>query len=87
MRGGGAARACAREVAVAVAASRPREEDDRRGSWLGRQRRRPSGGWRRWPNGRGKGSGPAVVEGEAGRGWAESRAGAECKKKIFLNFN
>jgi hypothetical protein len=36
MRGGGAARACAREVAVAVAASRPREEDDRRGSWLGR---------------------------------------------------
>jgi hypothetical protein len=35
MREGGAARACAREAAVAVVASRPREEDDRRGSWLG----------------------------------------------------
>jgi hypothetical protein len=27
------------------------------------------------------------VEGEAGRGWAESRAGLEFKKKFFLNFN
>jgi hypothetical protein len=33
------------------------------------------------------GSGPAGVEGEAGRGGAESRAGAEFKKKFFLNFN
>jgi hypothetical protein len=29
---------------------------------------RRSGGWQRQPNGRGKGSGPAGVEGEAGRG-------------------
>jgi hypothetical protein len=49
--------------------------------WAG-QRPRPSGGWR-WPNGRGKGSGPAGVEGEAGHGWAESGAGAEFKKNSF----
>jgi hypothetical protein len=29
----------------------------------------------------------AGVEGEAGRGWAESAAGLEFKKKFFSNFN
>jgi hypothetical protein len=33
--------------------------------------------------GRGKGSGLAGVEGEAGRGWAESGAGLEFKKIFF----
>jgi hypothetical protein len=55
-----------------------------RAGWGG-QRLRPSGGW--WPNGWGKGSGSARVEGEAGRGWAESGAGTEFKKKFFSNFN
>jgi hypothetical protein len=44
-----------------------------------------------WPIGqglgRGKGSGPAEVDGEASRGWAESGAWPEFKKKFFLNFN
>jgi hypothetical protein len=54
--------------------------------WAG-QRPRPSGGWRWQPNGRGKGSGPAEVEGEVGRSRAESGAGPDFKKKLFLNFN
>jgi hypothetical protein len=37
--------------------------------------------------GRGKGSGPGRVEGEAGGGWAESGVGPEFKKKLFSNFN
>jgi hypothetical protein len=89
-------RAHAREAAMA-AAVRTGEEDDQAGptcqreragraGWAG-QRLRPSGGWRRWPNGRGKESGPIRVEGEAGRGWAESGAGPEFKKKFFSNFN
>jgi hypothetical protein len=45
------------------------------------QRPRPRGGWRWRPNGRGKGSGTVGVEGEAGRGWAESIARIEFKKK------
>jgi hypothetical protein len=67
---------------------RPGEEDDRAGwaGWAG-QRLRPSGEWQWRPNGRGNGSGPAGVEGEAGHGWAESGAGPEFKKKFFSNFN
>jgi hypothetical protein len=72
------------------------EEDNRAGSmcqrewagwagWAG-QRPRSSGEWRRWPNGRGKGSGPAGVEGEVGRGCVQSEAGPEFKKKFFSNF-
>jgi hypothetical protein len=92
-----AACVCAHEAVVAALAIWPREEDDRAGlacqqeragraGWAD-QRLRPSGGWWRWPNGRGKGSGPAGLEGEAGRGWAECGAGAEFKKKFFSNFN
>jgi hypothetical protein len=76
-----------------MVAVRPGEEDDRvkpscrrkragQAGWAG-QRPRPSGGWRWWPNGRGKVSGPARVEGEAGRSWAESGAGPEFKKNSF----
>jgi hypothetical protein len=50
------------------------------------QRPRPRGGWRRRPNGRGKGSGTVGVEGEVGRGWAESIARPEFKKKIPFEF-
>jgi hypothetical protein len=52
--------------------------------WVG-QWPRPGGRWWRRPNGRGKGSGPAGVEGEAGRGWAEY-VRPEFKKKFLSNF-
>jgi hypothetical protein len=79
-----AARVRAFEAAVAAPAVWPGEEDDQAGraSWAG-QRARSSGGWWQRPNGRAKGSGPARVEGEAGRGWAESRARPEFKKIFF----
>jgi hypothetical protein len=74
----------AHEAAVATPASRPGEEDDRAGraGWAG-QRLNPSGGWWQRPKRRGKESGPAGVEGEAGRGWAEFGAGQEFKKNSF----
>jgi hypothetical protein len=86
----------AREAAVVAAAARPGEEDNRWGSRVGERGR---GGWlgrskaeaQRWvaarPNGRGKGSGQAKVEGEAGRGWAKSIAGTEFEKNFLSNFN
>jgi hypothetical protein len=80
----------------AVSTIQPREEDDRaepacrreRAGWAGwtRQRLRPSGRWRQWPNGRRKGSGLAEVQGEAGRGWANSETGPEFKKEILFEF-
>jgi hypothetical protein len=96
-RKGSAGRRRTHEAAVVAAVVRPGKEDDQAGPACQReragragwndQRPRPSHGWWRQPNGRGKGSGPARVEGEAGRGWAESGAGPEFKKKLFLNFN
>jgi hypothetical protein len=56
-------------------------------------------GWLGWPKAEaqwrvvavakweGKWSGPAGVEGEASRGWAESGAGPKFKEKFFSNFN
>jgi hypothetical protein len=89
------ARAC--EAAVAASVVRPVEEDDRAGptcrreragraGWAG-QRPRSSGGWQQRPNGRGKGSGLAGVDGEAGCGWAVSGARPKFKKKFLSNFN
>jgi hypothetical protein len=79
----------AREAMVAVTAARHGEEDDRRGLRVGERGR---GGWlgrpkaKGGPNGRGKGSGPAGVEGEVDHGWVESVA-PKFKKKFLLNFN
>jgi hypothetical protein len=73
-----------REPAAQVGVGRRSEEG--RGRPVG-----PGGVSLGWPAGqgpgRGKGSGPTRVEGEVGRGWAESGAGPEFKKKFFLNFN
>jgi hypothetical protein len=87
-------RAHAHEAVVVVSVVRPGEEDDRARPACRRERAGPagqrlrrSGGWRWQPNGRGKASGPAEVEGEAGRGWAEFGAGPKFKKKFFSNFN
>jgi hypothetical protein len=58
------------------------------------QRLRPRGEWWRWPNGRGRGSGLAGVEGEAGRGWAEfqlilefDRTLKNCTRRFMRNFD
>jgi hypothetical protein len=80
----------AHEAAVMAPAGRPGEEEDRarRAGWAG-QRPRPTGGWRWWPKRREKESGPIEVEGEVGRGLAESGAGPEFKRisfRISTNF-
>jgi hypothetical protein len=69
---------------VAAPAGRLGEEDDRAGraGWAG-QRLRPSGSLAAVAQKKGKESGPAGVEGEAGRGWAKSRVGREFKKNSF----
>jgi hypothetical protein len=95
--GAGRWRAHAHEVVVVASAIWVGEEDVRVGPACRReragraggagQRPRPSGGRRRQPNGKVKGSGPVGVEGEAGRDWAEFGAGRELKKKFFSNFN
>jgi hypothetical protein len=76
--------ACACEASVAAPAGQPGEEDDRAGraGWAG-QRPRPSGGLAAVAQKKGKESGPAGVEGEAGCGWAESGVGPEFKRNCF----
>jgi hypothetical protein len=73
-----------RGVAVVAPASRPGEEDDRAGraGWAG-QRPRPRGVLAAVAQKEGKESGPAGVEAEAGRGWAESGVGPEFKRNSF----
>jgi hypothetical protein len=62
-----------------------REEDEGGAGWLAG----PTKGrglvvvWRRWPKKEGRESGPAGVEGVAGRGWAESGAEPEFKRNSF----
>jgi hypothetical protein len=53
-----------------------------RAGWAG-QRLRPSGGLAVVAQKEGRRSGSAGVEGEVRRGWAESRAGPEFKRKSF----
>jgi hypothetical protein len=74
----------AREAVVAAPAGRPEEEDDRAGraGWTG-QRPRSSGSLAVVAQKEGKESGPAGVEGEAGRDWAESGVGPEFKINPF----
>jgi hypothetical protein len=84
--GGGASEGGTRkcEAALAAPAGRPREKDDRAGraGWAD-QRPRPSGGLVAVAQKEGKESGPAGVEGEAGRGWAKSGVGPEFKRNSF----
>jgi hypothetical protein len=69
---------------VAAPGGRPEEEDDRAGraGWDG-QRPRSSGSLAVVAQKEGKESGPAGVEGEAGRGWAKSGVGPEFKRNSF----
>jgi hypothetical protein len=67
-----------------AAAGRPGQEDDPTGraGWAG-QRPRLSGSLGAATQKEGRESGPAGVEGEAVRGWAESGAGPEFKRNSF----
>jgi hypothetical protein len=62
-----------------------REEDEGGVGWLAgsAKGRGPVVVWRRWPKKEGRESGPAGVEGVAGRGWAESGAEPEFKRNSF----
>jgi hypothetical protein len=81
VEGGGAPGGRSACELVAAPAGRPGEEDDQAGR-AGR-RPRPSGGLVTVAQKEGRESGPVGVEGEAGRGWAESGIRPEFKRNSF----